>query len=248
MTIKQFRKVSLSVSGMNISYHQGVVKCLKDAKFINTSTLYSGTSGGAIVSALTACGIDPYVQLECTKNVFKNSIVNESQPIEEILSMLDEYLPSNAHLRCNDIVTSHLCRLKYPLPKSYSIHSYKSKSDLILAITSSSYIPLLLGKEMYINFRGLPHIDGGFLKNRQPVLNGDNDYNLYVDATEHKMVSKEYNSIFYGMSETLFHENTPFKFPKTLIEFDTMLDEKFLQGYNDTNKFIEDCALHSDQV
>lgn len=242
------KRISMSTSGMNITYHQGVIKCLQDEKMINEHVLYSGTSGGAIVSALTACDVDPKFQLDCTKDVFKNVIIKGTEPIDEIIEMLCKHLPDNAGELCSDTVKCYMCKIKNFVPRAYYVTKFKDKQEVIDAITSSCYIPYLLGTRPYMKYKNEPHIDGGLLKsNRMPLLSPFMGYeneeggDLYIDATGtrrfNNMDLKKF--ICYGSCGEVYTENTPFRLPATLDECDEMFDSKFKQGYEDTLTFLK---------
>jgi len=68
-----YKHISLSITGFNIPYYQGVINRLQKNNMISKSTHFTGCSGGALTSILTACNIDPLVQLEYTKDIFNNT-------------------------------------------------------------------------------------------------------------------------------------------------------------------------------
>lgn len=157
--------LSLSCSGLTLSYHQGVIKGLMQKRIININSKFTGTSGGAVTSILTKCNISPDKQHVLTKEILH--LVNNNKE-KNIANVFDEYLnanlPENAAELCNDVVNCSMFKLSWPCPHSYILDKFENKQDVIDATISSCYIPFIIGDSLTWNFRGQRHIDGGLKK------------------------------------------------------------------------------------
>jgi hypothetical protein len=197
--------LSLSASGLTISYHQGVVKHLMARKIINTKTKFSGTSGGAVTSILTKCNICPDKQHKLTKEVL--NLVN-SKKEKNIAIVFDKYLqnniPENAADLCNSFVNCSMFKLAWPFPRSYILDAFENKQDVIDATISSCYIPFVIGDSLTWNFRGQRHVDGGLKKENilMQIENGIHIASMPKSQVDHYEFNS-YTDIYMGINGTL---------------------------------------------
>ena len=197
--------VSLSVSGLTISYHQGVVKGLQRRKLIDHRTKFTGTSGGAVTSILTKCKITPDTQHDLTKELLK--MVNEKKELKIVslfYEFLDEYLPENCAELCNNEVTCAMFKLAWPFPSTYTLNEFKSKQELIDATLSSCYIPFFLGDSLTWKFRGQRHVDAGVVK-KNMLIQVPNAIHVASMPYEqlHNYSFNTYTNIYMGLSGKL---------------------------------------------
>jgi hypothetical protein len=198
-------RLSLSASGLTISYHQGVVKCLTTHKIINSKTTFSGTSGGAVTSILTKCNISPDKQHKLTKEVL--NLVNTKKE-KNIAIVFDKYLqcniPENAADLCNSFVNCSMFKLAWPFPQSYILDSFENKQDVIDATISSCYIPFVIGDSLTWNFRGQRHVDGGLMKENilMHIENGIHIASMPKSQVDHYGFNS-YTDIYMGINGSL---------------------------------------------
>ena len=197
--------ISLSASGLTISYHQGVVKGLIRHKIINKNTKYTGTSGGAVTSILTKCNVCPDKQHKLTKDVL--SLVNDNKE-KNIATVFDRYLhenlPDNAAELCNMNVSCAMFKLAWPIPHGYMLNTYENKQDVIDATISSCYIPFLIGDSLTWKFRGQRHVDGGFKRGNILIKVPDS---IHIASMPYSQVQHyefdNFTDIYMGLNGTL---------------------------------------------
>ena len=240
--------LSLSASGLTISYHQGVVKKLIKHKIIRSQTMFTGTSGGAVTSILTKCNICPDKQHTLTKEVL--SLVN-SKKEKNIATVLDRYLqenlPTNAAELCNECVQCSMFKLSWPIPHAYMLDTYENKQDVIDATISSCYIPFVIGDALTWNFRGQRHVDGGLKKQNilVEVPNAIHIASMPLSQLTHYEFNK-FTDIYMGIHGSLpFDEEIIHNSSYAIHEDpDYFCNSLFELGQKDAQYFIDVRASH----
>lgn len=235
--------LSLSASGLTISYHQGVVKKLIKHKIITSNTVFTGTSGGAVTAILTKCKICPEQQHKLTKEVL--NLVN-TQKEKNIATVFDRYLQENLPLDaadlCNKFVNCSMFKLSWPIPHSYMLDSFENKQDVIDATISSCYIPFVIGDTLTWNFRGQRHVDGGLKKQNMlvEVPNAIHIASMPQSQLEHYDFNK-FTDIYMGLHGQLpFDEKIIHNSSYAIHEDpDYFCNSLFELGQKDAQYFIE---------
>lgn len=235
--------LSLSASGLTISYHQGVIKGLMKNNVITNKSKFTGTSGGAVTSILTKCKICPDKQHKLTKEVL--NLVNSSKE-KNIATVFDRYLhenlPQNAADLCNGYVNCAMFKLSWPLPHSYMIDTFENKKDVIDATISSCYIPFLIGDTLTWNFRGQRHVDGGVKK--QNILIKVPDAIHIASMPESQLYHyefKDYTNIYMGLNGNLPFDEDVINNSSYAIHEDPeyFCDSLYRLGQMDAESFID---------
>lgn len=237
------QNISLSASGLTISYHQGVIKGLIKRKKINNKTKFTGTSGGAVTSILTKCNICPDKQHKLTKEVL--SLVNSNKE-KNIVTVFDRYLqenlPHNAADLCNQFVNCAMFKLSWPIPHSYMLNCFENKQDVIDATISSCYIPFVIGDSLTWNFRGQRHVDGG-LKKQNILINVPDS--IHVASMPKSQVEQyqfeSFTDIFMGLNGTMPFDEDIINNSSYAIHEDPeyFCDSLFNLGQLDSEAFVD---------
>ena len=161
--------VAMCGGGFRSWYHMGVyhglyntfgAKALEKARF-------SGSSVGAIMAAIAACGVDPDV---VWAHIPEIAALHRDSWMENLTTvgskcrfLLDDVLPADAHERatgrCFISVTSML-----PLPHNVILTEYDTRDDLIDAVIASTYIPTWTFPGVCLH-KGMVCVDGGVCNN-----------------------------------------------------------------------------------
>ena len=234
--------LSLSSSGLTLSYHQGVIKGLLKHNIINQKSIFTGTSGGAVTSILTKCNLSPDKQHKFTKEIL--NLVNKNEE-KNIAIVFDKYLknnlPDNAAELCNNVVNCSMYKLAWPFPHSYILDTFENKQDVIDATISSCYIPFLIGDTFTWNFRGQKHIDGGWCK-KNILLYIENGIHI-ASMPRNQLIQydiEKYTDIYMGLNGNLpFDENIINESSYAIHDDpDFFCDSLFELGQNDANFFV----------
>jgi hypothetical protein len=234
--------ISLSASGLTLSYHQGVVKTLMKNKVITNKSKFYGTSGGAVTSILTKCNICPDKQHKLTKEILNIVHKKEEKNIATVLyKYLNENLPENCAELCNNYVNCSMFKLALPFPHSYVLESFQNKADVIDATISSCYIPFVIGDTLTWKFRGQRHVDGGLEKDNV-LINIENG--IHVASMPKSQVENykfdTFADIYMGLNGSLPFEESVINDSSYSINEnpDFFCDSLFELGEIDANYFI----------
>ena len=99
--------VALSGSGWLFPFHIGVVKQLLDTGLIDTQTQLLGTSGGSLVAAGQACGVQ-HEQILMAALDIASQLRRKGSGLRDhwgqmgplVETVMREMLPDDAHIRC----------------------------------------------------------------------------------------------------------------------------------------------------
>lgn len=239
--------LSLSSSGLTISYHQGVIKGLVKHNVINSHSKFTGTSGGAVTSILTKCNICADKQHTLTKEVFK--LVNKNQE-KNIATVFDRYLhenlPEDAADLCNNNVNCSMFKLAWPIPHSYMLNTFENKQDVIDATISSCYIPFVIGDSLTWNFRGQRHVDGGLKKQNILIKVHDSIHIASMPKTQLKNYGFDsFTDIYMGLNGMLpFDEDIINKSSYAIHEDpDYFCNSLFHLGIKDAEAFYQNSFI-----
>lgn len=140
------------------------------AHYLNTqydlsSSLFIGTSAGALSSVLTVCQVEPDSVVTCVEELCQKYKVYDrffglfgiwSMMVEEWLDML---LPINAHELCNHKVYIMINRIHCT---KMIISNFSSRKDLIDCLLTTIHIPFFMNYFPFRRFRGYWCFDGSF--------------------------------------------------------------------------------------
>lgn len=153
---------SYSAAGLLFPYHLGVTQCLIDNGYITEETPFAGSSAGAIVCAVVACGVEMRWALEATKQLAKDCRENGTAfRLGFVLrKFLEEFLPEDAHIRASGRIRVAVTQL-FRRPRGLLVDKFDSKEDLINSLITSSFIPGYLAPAPATWFRDRYCVDGG---------------------------------------------------------------------------------------
>ena len=235
--------LSLSSSGLTISYHQGVVKGLMKRGLVNAESRFVGTSGGAVTSILTRCNITPDEQHKFTKEILNLVKDKEEKNIAIVLDRyLNNILPLDAAERCSNYIECSMFKFAWPYPHSYMLDSFENKQEVIDATISSCYIPFVIGNSLTWKFRGQRHVDGGFKK--ENILMQSSSDCIHVASMPQSQVElcdiDSFTDIYMGMNGILpFDEDVIYKSSYVIHEDpDYFCNSLFELGQLDADAYI----------
>jgi hypothetical protein len=170
--------ITFTVGGIAGYYGLGLCALLNEMEkhgLVKVDKTY-GASAGAYNCVFLACKLD----INKLLNAYDTYRITQKQE-HDIMGecnkkSLYKYLPSDVHLKCNEKVNITRTNVTNPIyPHRTVINTYKSRDELIQGLLSSSYIPYVMGKDMYyVDQKGNKYIDGFF-----PIVNND-DKNLML--------------------------------------------------------------------
>ncbi|KAK3238242.1 hypothetical protein CYMTET_51730 [Cymbomonas tetramitiformis] len=162
---------SFSASGLLFPYYIGVIEVLLDAGLITDETHIAGTSGGGLVSACIANGVQPQQLLDTVCMLYEN-LRDYGSPLDAFAGRLEgplrlalaSLLPTDAHLGAAGRTSISVTQMWPPPMSGDIVTSWSSKADLIDCIVASCYLPGFLGSKPAANFRERPCWDGGMIR------------------------------------------------------------------------------------
>ena len=196
--------VALSGGGVRSFSQLGVLKALKEVGIV--PEIISGTSGGAVVGALYAAGLEPNEVLEI---LLKTPIYRYVRPvlsrygflkIEKLASLYDLYLPKK---------TFESLPIKLVISSTDISHGktvYFTEGNLVKALLASSCIPILFRP---VDIDGRLMVDGGILNNMpvEPLI-GNCDFVIGIHSNPNneqfeissikKMVERTFHLAIYN--------------------------------------------------
>jgi hypothetical protein len=160
--------ISFGAGCFHAAYHIGVLEELnKYSNIINNTTVFHGSSCGAIIAVCAICNIALY-------DTFMASLekVNKTQDLIPILKdVLVEILPEKVHILCSNRCYIYMTNMETMEP--YIVNHFHSKTDVINAIIGSCFIPMVTISSYNYYYRGKPVIDGSIVS-----LNPDADIKI----------------------------------------------------------------------
>ncbi|CAK9108180.1 Elongation of very long chain fatty acids protein 7 (3-keto acyl-CoA synthase Elovl7) (ELOVL fatty acid elongase 7) (ELOVL FA elongase 7) (Very long chain 3-ketoacyl-CoA synthase 7) (Very long chain 3-oxoacyl-CoA synthase 7) [Durusdinium trenchii] len=171
------RKVSIAFdsSGWVYCYHFGVATWLQEHMLppdltpetattnFPANLIFSGSSGGALVAATLATGLNVR---ECMEMVLKKQpecMYNPFRVFPAAEDVLHKVLPDNAHESLSGRLRVLLTRVsfKYPFLKAQVVNQFSSKESVFHTLRASCHIPMLGGVGPYF-YNGNAYFDGMF--------------------------------------------------------------------------------------
>ncbi|EOA38013.1 hypothetical protein CARUB_v10009483mg [Capsella rubella] len=153
---------SFSAAGLLFPYHLGVAQLLIEKGYIKETTPLAGSSAGAIVCAVITSGASMQEALEATKELAADCRRNGTAfRLGAVLrESMERLLPDDIHIRSNGRIRVAITRVFWR-PRGLLVDQFDSKSDLIDAIFTSSFIPGYLAPRPATMFRNRVCVDGG---------------------------------------------------------------------------------------
>ncbi|CAN8314077.1 unnamed protein product [Cochlearia groenlandica] len=153
---------SFSAAGLLFPYHLGVAQLLIEKGYIKETTPLAGASAGAIVCAVITSGSSMREALEATKVLADDCRRNGTAfRLGAVLrESMERLLPDDIHIRSNGRVRVAITQVLWK-PRGLLVDQFDSKSDLINAVVTSSFIPGYLAPKPATMFRNRVCVDGG---------------------------------------------------------------------------------------
>lgn len=153
---------SFSAAGLLFPYHLGVAQLLIEKGYIKDTTPLAGASAGAVVCAVITSGSSMWEALEATKVLADDCRRNGTAfRLGAVLrESMEKLLPDDIHTRCNGRVRVAVTQVLWR-PRGLLVDQFDSKSDLINAVFTSSFIPGYLAPRPVTMFRNRVCVDGG---------------------------------------------------------------------------------------
>lgn len=153
---------SFSAAGLLFPYHLGVAQCLIEHGYITENTPLSGSSAGAIVSAVIASGLSMHDAMLATKELALDCRNNGTAfRLGAVLrGSLEKCLPEDAHIRSSGRIQVAITQV-FQSPKALIIGHFHSKEDLIDALHTSCFIPGYFAPRPVTLYRNRICMDGG---------------------------------------------------------------------------------------
>ncbi|XP_010478745.1 PREDICTED: patatin-like phospholipase domain-containing protein 4 [Camelina sativa] len=153
---------SFSAAGLLFPYHLGVAQLLIEKGYIKETTPLAGSSAGAIVCAVITSGASMREALDATKELADDCRRNGTAfRLGAVLrDSMERLLPDDIHIRSNGRIRVAITQVFWR-PRGLLVDQFDSKSDLINAIFTSSFIPGYLAPRPATMFRNRVCVDGG---------------------------------------------------------------------------------------
>lgn len=161
---------SFSAAGLLFPYHLGVSQCLIEHKCITEKTPLSGSSAGALVSAVIASGLSMEDAMLATKELASDCRQNGTAfRLGMVLRRsLEKCLPEDAHIRSSGRIRVAITQV-FRSPKALLVEDFLSKEDLIDALITSCFIPGYVAPRPVALYRNRLCIDGGLTSFMPPT-------------------------------------------------------------------------------
>ncbi|CAG6021497.1 unnamed protein product [Menidia menidia] len=172
--------ISFSGSGFLSTYQLGVALCLLNhaAWILRSAPCILGSSAGSLIAAAVVCEINLLTIRDEILLLTKQVVTLTLGPFHPginvfrwLKSILDKYLPSDAHRLASGRLGVAMTRLKDG--KHFIMSEFQSREDLIQALLCSCYVPGHSGFRPP-TFKGVHYIDGGLtgIQPRLPAASG----------------------------------------------------------------------------
>lgn len=161
---------SFSAAGLLFPYHLGVSQCLMEHGCITEKTPLSGSSAGALVSAVIASGVSMGDAMLATKDLASDCRKNGTAfRLEMVLKKsLEVCLPEDAHIRASGRIRVAITQV-FRSPRALLVEHFNSKEDLINALLTSCFIPGYFAPRPVTRYRNRICIDGGLTSFMPPT-------------------------------------------------------------------------------
>lgn len=171
--LPMINSIALSGAGWLLPFHIGVVNTLIEAGCLTEKTVFAGASGGALVAAGYAAGLNRDQMMEGVYRIQRSAAANGllmkgREPIEQFLR---SSLTEDAVKLCAGrliVAVTHTSPQR-SLREPALIKEWESVDDLVESLIASCWIPLYLGPSLTVPFRGGTAVDGGLNRMVPPV-------------------------------------------------------------------------------
>lgn len=153
---------AFSGSGWLLSYHLGVISGLRKQKLLESGSIFSGSSGGAIAAAL--CCLDDLCERQVQKNLLESLKNEEFQSNIDVglRKLLKTTLPHNSYEKCNNKLHITMTKIRPSFQKkAVIVNKFDSTDHMIECIAASCFIPLWSSKKLTVNVDNEDFVDGG---------------------------------------------------------------------------------------
>ncbi|PRW45375.1 Patatin-like phospholipase domain-containing 1 [Chlorella sorokiniana] len=159
--------LDIAGGGMWFFWKIGAVHYLQNNHDLSRVQLH-GSSSGAIVAVLAACGVNLQQAALHTAQVLEEHRVRDR--LLGVLGLwggiarqcLQDLLPEDAHQRCTGRVRLRVTA--WPSLQPVFIQRFHSKQDVIDACLASGHLPFLLDGRLAATMRGMRAVDGAFCR------------------------------------------------------------------------------------
>lgn len=263
-------RIGLSGCGWLFPYHIGVLSYLKTTNLITKSTILSGLSGGSLVAVGEASGLSENEMMEVATNIVQRWSLNGTKSITifdvwgtmntVVAEAMDEALPHDAHLRCNDTIRIAVTPVdkdrsgfipllsilpispiwNRPIEFGGRDNPFQSKQDLLACCLCSSHIPYYMDGNFSRKWRGSNWVDGGLLDILPPTP--EEDVNSCIQSLPYNIMSitrKDKETLITPTRQeiSLFRELLPWTFAPSGNK-DNLYRLRDL-GYVNAERFVE---------
>lgn len=221
----------LSGGGLSAYYEYGFLKYLdelnKKINKLNINKIYC-VSGGAYFAVLYLNKIDINRAIEVYKCEFEKTtndpIYKKRYLCDIVKGLLEEYLPDDAHLICNDILNIYVYEVgSYGRYTRRLFNNFESKQHLVDIIIASCSIP-------YVTTRGSVKINDKY------YMDG-----IDIDTTLAEHFDKTIPSIMVDL------EHLDYKSKHKISFTDNDIEKIIMQGITDMNEFIENSIIDNNK-
>jgi hypothetical protein len=155
--------ISFSGSGFLCVFHLGVASALIEKKIITDRSRFAGASGGSLVAAALGSNVSIkmvlesllYVAAECRK---QGTIGHVGKPL---MQALEKLVPKDGAELCSGKVKVAVTCVWPKFQSPILVDEFADRSDLLLALKSSCFIPYYLDNAMGVRWREGYYVDGG---------------------------------------------------------------------------------------
>ena len=169
LAIDNYGCVEMCGGGFRTWYHLGVYWGLYDkfGKDGMSTMRFSGSSVGALVATVAACGVHPadiWAHIPAIANSYRETFLSHVTGVGQFCRfLLHSTLPPDAHLLVNGRLFISVSSL-FPTPFNRIISEFDSRQDLIDAVIAAQYIPTWTYPGICF-YRGMICVDGGVTNN-----------------------------------------------------------------------------------
>lgn len=148
-------------AGLLFPYYIGVAYQLRALGLLTDSTPLGGSSAGAIVAAVVACGLDEHGVIASLGQLLEE--VRSGEKLETSLRrQLEAMLPEDAVERAERHGLTIAYQEVLPHPRPHIVSSWESREDLIETILASCNFPFFFSRFPFVKCRGAWTVDGLF--------------------------------------------------------------------------------------
>ncbi|MBL0213492.1 MAG: hypothetical protein IPQ07_06405 [Myxococcales bacterium] len=148
-------------------YHAGVAAYLQERDAVPATARVIGTSSGAVVATMLACGIDiAGAGLALGLRADRDGLGGRATPflrprafLAPHIDEMDRALPADAHVRATHRLVITLRRV--PSLRQFQVSEYRTRADLLDALAGAVAVPGLTVTVFHRSARFGPCLDGG---------------------------------------------------------------------------------------